>query len=330
MGAYIYASGTYHPLEGNKVVSGGAMTAMKASDEIVVDGSRYQLGDNIPPSDVVSGLIISSGTSTYTSKLLKDTMIVSGGTVTMSGGKIQNIDVGSGGMLTMSGVNDLTSAQNLQVAGGKVAIRENSYIKNIEVNGMTSKTYRGYTYLENLSVLRGGIADTVIQTSGGIVASEGGIVKNLIISSGIIEVYPGGSISSAYITGIVYSADYSNVFPSVMIVSSGGSCCDAVIAGIPYGNASAYGPTISCYGFASNISVEKFGRFYVESNGIASNVVVASGGYCALSSGIVRDVTVSSGGSFFVYDGGIAYNVTSAQGAIVDVTSNGAITYANN
>lgn len=300
MSAYVYASGSYHPLEGNKVVSGGQLVTLKNSDKIVLDGSRYTLGE---PTFLRSGVVITT-TETYQGATVEDFTVANGGILTVSGGVVKNLSVGSGGSAVLIDAES-PSPYSIQIASSGSVVASNSLVHSLscvpnceyrQIGGNLANWNRvGNVHVQDCVIQKNGV-----EYGGFLFVSSGGTANSTTVNSGgSMTVTSGGTANSVTLNS-----------SGSMAVTSGGT--------------------------AINTTVNYFGFMTVYSGGTANHTIVSGGysngtvrGYLYVSSGGTASSVTLHSGILYVYSGGYALNVVK-NGGIVSAYEGSIVTYANN
>ena len=217
MSVYVYASGQYHPLEGNQIVSGGQMVTMKAEDELAVNGSRFTVGDPVASASIISGAFITT-TENYANKMLDDVTVANGGVLTVSGGIVKNLNVNSGGTAVLQDV-DTTSDSLIKVNSVGSAVISNSLLNSVYVSGYISSSITKLAYCS----IDGGAVQTLICDRGNVTITDISISGATVNYEGRMYVSSGGTANSTTVSagGRMYVS--SGGTANSITVNSGGT-----------------------------------------------------------------------------------------------------------
>lgn len=305
MSAYVYASGQYHPLEGNQIVSGGQLVTMKAADEIALNGSRYSLGAETQLTVSNNFMTVSSS---YTSARVVSAFVGSGGTLTLNDGTVDNLQIGGGGRVSMT--NEECFGSPIQVGSGGTLSATSSVIKGLNIFSggscwLVNCSLNEWNGLGTLTVMnRTAVSNQIISSGGSMNVISGGTAYGTTVSAYAAVSCNGGTVESTTLMTVGNMYVYGNHGNNIndIRISNGGHL-------IASGYSNAYGGIVP--GSANQITVGLRG------SAICSNY------------GVLNSITVLSGGSLTVYSGGYALNVVSSAGAVINVLGGGVITYAN-
>lgn len=252
-------------------------------------------------------VIISSGTSTVSSGTLSEPIVTNTGRVDVlktgrvtsavvssggqvhgsSGGSERKGTYGSGGRLFVSSAG---ACQDLTVAGGIVNVLGGSILGGAMSGGNMLVSIGG-----NAS---GWVSGISMDSGASMVISNGGAATAPDVSSGFLEVFSGGRVNSAYLSGgniVLYgaaSAASTVVYSGgSMVVQSGGKATGTYCRG---GNLQASGSAINNSAYEGQI-------FVVPGGYVSSSFVYWKGNMTVDSKGSAFMTTVNDMGNFTLW-----------------------------
>ena len=302
------------------------------------DLQRFAEGISVSSGQVISGNIISSGTTVYVSSggTLNSTIVNSGGRLYVSNGGMVNdmsINSGGGGYVSIGGIVNSTT-----VNGGYLEVGIGGTVNSTTINSDG-----------RLWVYSGGKALNIVADGGEIYIGSGAtatFVPHIISSrtvSGLLRVYSGTTVNSATVnSGYLYVFSGGIVNSTIVngggvYVSSGGTASSVALNSSGHLSVSSGGTAVGISAeegamldleVAPNtyIQGESNGSAFEIADGIASSLVVDSGTLYVGSGGTATNITVNSAGTVDVGSGGTATNIIVNSDGWLDFSSGGTAT----
>ena len=232
-----------------------------------------------------------------------------GGIMHVSGGVLNSTTMSGGTMYVASGgvLNSTTmSGGNLRISNGGV----------VNVAAVT----RGITYIDS-----GGVANSITMNGGGMYVSSGGVANSITVCGGRLCIFNGGTALAIRENGgyveIASGARVAfvpNSFSGLTLLSNSATLHSGTTANCTIVNRS--GRIYISSGGVANSTIMSGGTMYVANGGVMSSTIMI-GGQIHVSRGGTANATITSGGNVYV-SGGVLNSTTISRGYI-NISSGG-------